>query len=274
MSWKGEITIQSFNPYEVQFPGRRIISRDTLLLMKMLRQEGYQVTIVPDNGSRVYQLRRKGVTELFADPVLVYLLDIPLKFIIGVIAGLTVRRLLSGSESKGGQVHLLLESEQDGKKMRFDYKGRPLADTEFQSIIAAFKTQQQSFGESFRVTSPDPARPKPIFLEHTPRIVGWGRVFLDKSGKLMVDAKGTDDETWEKTRNGVIKVFSWGGLVGQTVCSICQEEYLDCNHVAGKKYKGKECVVRLEQVEMAEISLVSDPVMVDIGLPQEVRNKS
>ncbi len=266
MRLKGEVTIQSFNPYEVRFPGRRVISRDTLLLMKMLRQEGYQVTVAPDNGSRLYHLRRKGVTEFFADPVRVFLLKIPVTIVTSIITGLVMHRLKSRSESKKDQVHLFLESEQDGKKVRFDYTGKPLADIEFQSVIAAFKTQQQSFGESFRVTSPDPTRPTPIFLEHSPKIVGWGRVFLDKSGKVMVDAKGTHDETWEKTRDGVMKGFSWGGLVEQAVCSICQKDYMNCNHVAGKKYKGKECIVRLGQVHWAEISLVSDPVQVDIEL--------
>jgi hypothetical protein len=51
---KSEITIQTFNPYEAKFPGRRVVSRDAILLMKQLRMQGHCVTVVPNNGTKLY----------------------------------------------------------------------------------------------------------------------------------------------------------------------------------------------------------------------------
>ena len=270
-----EIAIQSFNPYEFRFPGRRVVSRDTLHLIKRLRTNGYEVVVAPDNGSKLYYLTRKGVSEFFADPVLVSLVSIPVNFIVSLLATLVANRLESGrTQPKDNEVRIILESGQGGDKRRFDYRGKPLNDNQFREILDAFKGQEESYRQSTKIIAPDSTRPTPIFLEHTPKIVGWARVWLDKNGGLAAETKITDDDVLEGIQNGTMKGYSYGGLVSKATCSICQQEYVNCNHIAGEVHRRKECVVELKKIDPAEISIVSDPVQVGIEFSRIRKNKS
>jgi len=275
MANKPEIAIQSFNPYEFRFPGRRVVSRDTLHLIKRLRTNGYEVVVAPDNGSRLYYLTRKGVAEFFADPLLVFLVNIPVTTIVTLLTGLIQDRLKSGRpKPRDEEVRIVLETGQHDNKVRFDYKGKPLSNDQFQAILAAFKGQQQNYRQSVQIIAPDPTMRVPIFLEHTPKIVGWARVWHDKDGSLKAETKITDDDVWEKIENGTMKGLSYGALVGKTTCSICQQEYMNCNHIAGEVHHQNECTVRLEQIDHAEVSIVSDPVQVGIEFSRIRRTKS
>jgi hypothetical protein len=53
--------------------------------------------------------------------------------------------------------------------------------------------------------------------------------------------------------------FSVGVIVEEAVCSICGEEYGECDHEKGKAYMGQECVREIKQARMIEGSIVEKP---------------
>src|SRR5665647_1029440 len=53
--------------------------------------------------------------------------------------------------------------------------------------------------------------------------------------------------------------LSAGLVVGSRICSICGQEYDDCDHIKGRLYKGKFCVTELRDVQAGEVSFVNDP---------------
>ena len=55
------VDVHTYNPYEARFPARRVVSRDALLLIDEIRAAGYDVHVLPDNGTRLQYLIQKGV---------------------------------------------------------------------------------------------------------------------------------------------------------------------------------------------------------------------
>jgi hypothetical protein len=53
--------------------------------------------------------------------------------------------------------------------------------------------------------------------------------------------------------------LSPGMIVKYSECSICGQEYGECNHVRGRAYMGKFCSRILKDVEVKEVSFVSEP---------------
>ena len=52
---------------------------------------------------------------------------------------------------------------------------------------------------------------------------------------------------------------STGGIVKRSRCSICKEDYEECDHMKGKMYKGELCVREILEIELEEVSLVENP---------------
>ncbi|MCK9405407.1 MAG: hypothetical protein M0Q47_03185 [Methanothrix sp.] len=53
--------------------------------------------------------------------------------------------------------------------------------------------------------------------------------------------------------------FSPGMIIKSSECSICGKEYGECNHVRGRAYMGRFCSRILKDVEVEEVSFVSEP---------------
>jgi hypothetical protein len=54
--------------------------------------------------------------------------------------------------------------------------------------------------------------------------------------------------------------FSPGLIIEQSKCSICGQDYGECDHIVGKAYMGEMCVRIIEEVkELKEVSLVTEP---------------
>ena len=66
-----KIVIETFNPYEAAFPNRLLVDRDTLRLAKYFRQNGFEVTIKGQDNIPVEYLSRKGIGDLFTDPIFI-----------------------------------------------------------------------------------------------------------------------------------------------------------------------------------------------------------
>lgn len=53
--------------------------------------------------------------------------------------------------------------------------------------------------------------------------------------------------------------FSAGLIVRRQICTICNRDYNECDHVVGKPYWGEFCHRRLEDVTADHVSMVDDP---------------
>ncbi len=53
--------------------------------------------------------------------------------------------------------------------------------------------------------------------------------------------------------------FSPGMIIKEARCSICDAEYGDCDHIAGKPYMGELCSRLILHVDVEEVSLVDKP---------------
>jgi len=61
-------------------------------------------------------------------------------------------------------------------------------------------------------------------------------------------------------KRGELEGLSIAGLVYDSVCSICERQYIDCNHIAGKEYDDRKCLNRIDGILLAETSLVKRPI--------------
>lgn len=53
--------------------------------------------------------------------------------------------------------------------------------------------------------------------------------------------------------------FSSGMLVRSQECSICGQEYEDCDHLIGKPYMGKFCYIIARDIDLDHVSIVKQP---------------
>src|ERR1022692_333305 len=53
--------------------------------------------------------------------------------------------------------------------------------------------------------------------------------------------------------------MSIGAIVGLAECSICGKEYDECTHIMGRPYMGQMCGVICKNVQIQEVSFVTDP---------------
>ena len=53
--------------------------------------------------------------------------------------------------------------------------------------------------------------------------------------------------------------LSTGGILRETKCSICKDDYEECDHMKGKMYNGELCVREIHKIELEEISIVDTP---------------
>src|SRR6478752_120969 len=93
-----KIKIDTFNPYESRFPNRKLITRDTLILIKHLRSEGYEIIIEPEDDKPLEYLYKKGFSEFFADPVNIFLAGIPITIITNIISN-QIQKILDKKET-------------------------------------------------------------------------------------------------------------------------------------------------------------------------------
>jgi hypothetical protein len=52
---------------------------------------------------------------------------------------------------------------------------------------------------------------------------------------------------------------SVGGIIKKSKCSICDDDYQNCDHIKGKLYMGEMCCRVITEMELEEISLVENP---------------
>jgi hypothetical protein len=135
-----------------------------------------------------------------------------------------------------------------------------MSDQQFIALLSALIDRGRRYTESLYAIPPDPFRQVPIYLEHTSRIVGWGSVAVDDEALRVKNALITDKEACRQLDNDELKGFSIAGLVHNAICSVCNAQYVDCNHITGNTYDGVACLVHILGIDLAEVSLVKNPV--------------
>lgn len=252
------VIIQINNHYSQAFPERKIISRNTLHLIKILRSNGIEVVVEGQDGVELEYFTEKGFRKFISDPVNVFLVGIPLNIFLGILnAGLYDQ--VKGQESNGVvSEKLIIHEDKNGATVTYSENGLPLSAEKMKEIID--EASKKRIVQNPSPISPDPSQyPCPVYLEHTSKIVGWCYPY-EENNELHVKSKFTDDETWGKIRKGELKGFSIGGIVTNSKCSICGEQYIKCNHITGQKYNGKKCINNIIAPTLCDISIVSDPV--------------
>ena len=89
--------------------------------------------------------------------------------------------------------------------------------------------------------------------------MGWASPTVDARG-LRVKTWIEDEETWKRVEKNELRGFSVGLLVHESMCSICEKDFVDCDHISGLYYDGKQCNVTLVGLDLAEVSIVKEPV--------------
>jgi len=253
------LVIEQFNPYSEQFPDRRVITRKQLDILKFLRAEGVDVRVSGDPSHELNYLSQKGVHEWLSDPVILQLVNITVSIACGIIST-ALYNMYAGK--KPDHTDVVLELDNEGKRAHYACDGVPLKTPEFNALLKAMQERRKVHPDVRLLESPYPTRPMPLCLEHTGRVVGWGRVVADDDTRShrIEDALITDIDTWRRIKEGSLRGFSIGLLVREAQCEICGESYFECGHIASQQYAGISCAVRLTKFDLCEISIVTSPI--------------
>jgi len=255
------IEIESFNPYENLFPGRKLVDKETLKLIKVLRQEGHEVLVRPDNETPVEYLFKKGVIEFLTNPLNMLLVNIPVTFVVNLLTNYFQKRIDRGEDKRKieeGKKNIILIDHSNNITINLEGKGLSrgeIADIEHQRI--ALKAE---FSKAMSLESPYNDLPTPLFIQHEPIIVGWCRPLLTEKGLLLDGARIEDKNVYRKIEQGKIRGASVTGIAEKAVCSICGGQYVACNHIAKDVYEEKSCSVSITKSVAVEVSLVKEPI--------------
>lgn len=253
---KQVIEIESFNPYENRFPNRKLVTRETLILMKYLRDEGYDVKVLPDNEQPIEILYKKGLAEFFADPINIALVGIPIGVITNIVSN-KIQKLIDsrGKKEKINHDNLIITID----NTTYNYLGKGLSSEKKKLIKAKRKEVKDGFEKCFKIITPIPKFPTPIFLEHKPKVVGWCSLYVDDVG-LKAEGIIVNKVIRKRISQNRLNGMSVTGIAKKTECSICKKKYTECNHIAGNKYEGINCLNTIVESDFVEASIVKEPI--------------
>jgi hypothetical protein len=250
----GVVRMATHNPYEDRLPRRRVVTREQLNLAKVLRRAGVTVEFDGEPDWELNYLALTGLREWLSDPIVLTAVNLPVSTVAGLIAN-SLSGLVKRKRSRLTSV--VIEADENGTWVRYDADGRRLTDAQLDRLIRALDERYEiSHG---KVTPADPSRPVPIYLEHTDRIVAWGRLSIDDVGLRLDDAVVVDDEIRGRIDGGELNGGSIGALVREATCSVCGESFFDCEHVWGETNDGTLCSVTIVKMDLGEVSLVQNP---------------
>jgi hypothetical protein len=250
-----KIKIDTFNPYESRFPNRKLITRDTLILIKHLRSEGYEIIIEPEDDKPLEYLYKKGFSEFFADPVNIFLAGIPITIITNIISN-QIQKILDKKETIN---KTNINIQIDNSTHNYNYLGETQVKNNKKLIEKKRKELKQGFDKCFEIKSPNNGYPTPIFLEHRPKIVGWCSLSSDEKG-LKSEGIITDKIVKKRISQNRLNGASVTGIATKTECSICKSNFVYCEHIPGKKYDGKKCHNTIIETDFVETSIVKEPI--------------
>jgi hypothetical protein len=242
------------------FPDLRVVSNQTLHVMKFLRAQGYPVVVDPDDGRPLAYTTEKGGNFL-ADPTIMLLAGIPISVISSLVAAWLYDRIRRGREHPSSNV--IFVTVEGDRLAGWNIHGHSLKGSDLQQMLSAGRRSAEIFYQSRLAVRPDPEHPLPIQLEHSGRVVGWASnlEFDDDSRSVkVVGVKIVDPVVEEAIHRKRLAGMSVAGVVTEATCSICATQYVTCDHIATQWYRNKVCSVHITQFHLAEISFVADPI--------------
>ncbi len=254
------IKIASLNYYESKFPGRKLVNLEKLKLIKTLRREGYEVIVLPNDGKPFQYVFTKGVTEILTDPILLYLTGVGTSIVLNLLTN-----YVSGKLFDKKKVPPVITNINNiiiypaGTNAQVDYTGQQISAGELQQLKEEITDKKQKFELCFKQKSPYPTLPTPIFRNHQPEIVGWCRFKMDEVGMKVEDGIITHGSVRKEIDEGIYKGFSVAGIAEYSTCSICSENYVNCNHIAGEIYNNQSCTHEIKKSTGIEVSVVYEP---------------
>lgn len=248
------IKIDTFNPYECRFPNRKLITRDTLILIKHLRSNGYNVIIEPEDSRPAEYLYRKGLTEFFADPLNILLVGVPITIITNIVST-QIQKLLDKNATVKSNINIKI----DNSNNTYNYLGEPHKKNNKKVIEEKRKNLKDGFEKCFHIKPPNPRFPTPIFLEHKPKIVGWCVLSTDEKG-LKSEGIITDKVVRRRISQNRLNGASVTGIAAKTECSICKSNFVYCEHIPSNIYDGVECHNKIIETDFVETSIVKAPI--------------
>jgi len=254
----GEIRIRAFNPYVREVANQNLITRDTLLLIKMLRAAGYAVVVEPAELGESSYVIRKGVIEFLEQPLVLLLIGIPLSIATGILANWISAELKQRKRApQGSEINIVLETNEGGSTLRFNHRGEKIDEAQFDRVMSLFDKTATRF--PLVGQSPYPEFPLSLYLEHSAKVVGWVTLLPDGT---RTKAKGVifDCETNERIESKELKGFSIAGIVRKSTCSICKSDFSQCEHVPSQVYQGRKCTNTIEKLTLTDVSVVTGPI--------------
>lgn len=256
--------IPSFNPFEGRYPGYKVISWETLELVKEMRSKGMDVSILPENNKPLCYTFKKGDGGLFSDPIIIFGLTSVWSVLINIVSNRIDHRIQNKKDRKKtlkrAKENIIIVKDESSNEF-YSLEGKRIERLKKQKIEEKRINTMVDYNLSITASPPKMNLRHPIYLEHAyNRIVGWGNVKLSDSRLILKEYIFTLESIPEKIRNGEIKGMSVAGIAVSSSCSICNSNYVNCNHISGRVYDGKECINSITKSLLADVSLVKDPI--------------
>jgi hypothetical protein len=228
---------------------------------------------LPNDGTPIYYLVSKGEPSILGDPLFAYLVGIPTSVITSLFANLLYekRRRARNSEGESG---IVLAIEKDGNVLFYSETGTPLPQIHAERILKQLASLAETLNTALRSRAMDPQHRFPIYLDHTDKIIGWTHLQEDDHGLKMKNGTFHDPTTWDLIDSGKFRGFSIRGIARESECSICGKNYSECNHISGLEYNGEVCVNKITNIDLAEVSLVREPVNQDCLIDLRLNRKT
>ncbi len=246
--------IVPFNPYRNVFPNRTVFRGYDLDLAKSVSEAGYRVGIPQLESTNKKEVLLQKQFDI-SNPLVIFIIGIPFSILAGIVSGLVVHLITRGKTPK----ILIIKISKQGKVENCYYEnGEIVSDEKVKDIISKITT-----AHSYTSPSPMLTRPVPIHFEHTSKVVGWGNASIVDNGLVVTNVKIDDAETRRLIKAKKLIGFSIGGIAKRYECSICHKNYFLCKHIKGYIYNGKKAYCNIKNLDLAEISIVSDPANAD-----------
>jgi hypothetical protein len=233
-------TIQAFNPHEVTHPGHKVVSEETLILIKLLREQGNHVVVQPEDDRPLEYLFRKGFSSFFTDPLVIgFGLGVASSVVATIITNSVYwiwqhRRKEHIFMSAPKLTNILLKNTAD--ESLFSYTGEPLEPVMMERLLSSARRTRDEYRQAACHQSPYSELKVPIFLEHTTRLIGWCDLEYNEKRLLSRHVYIFDKAALSKVRKGELRGISISGIARESICSICRSSYIECNHVSGVTY--------------------------------------
>jgi hypothetical protein len=255
---KKTIEIDSFNPYDSIFPNRKVVSRDILILIKTLRSDGYTVIINPNDDKPVEYIFKKGISHFLSDPLNSLIVTVFTSIAATLVSNYFQKIIDKGKESEKKNDNIIIVD--NSANTIINSFNKKIAKKQISEKRKERKLISDNFKRCLKTKSPIPGLPWPILLNHQPKIIGWCRL---KSTNVAIEIdKGiiTNKAVYRKMKEGKYKGGSITGIAKVSTCNICNSNYVNCNHIAGKKYNKEICYNKIIEADLIEVSVVKEPI--------------